>query len=109
MLEYEIDEASSNLGIYNYLTTKILTLVNVTTYIVVLPILNHILIPFFPRCNMRMRIGCGLACIILSYVIAIFLRARAPDFSLTARLWWLVLPAIVISIGDALTIVTGAV
>lgn len=108
MLEYEIDRASSNLGIYNYLTTQIISLVNVTTWIIVLPILNHILIPFFYRYNnMRMRIGCGLVCSIISYVIAICLRIGAPRLSFTARLWLLVLPAIVFNIGDALTYVTG--
>ena len=108
MLEYEIDIAAKELDIYDYRTTQIISLVNVITWLIVLPVLNHVLIPFFYRYNnMRFRIGCGLVCSILSYFVAIVLRIGAPGLPWTARLWLLVVPAIVFNIGDALTIVTG--
>ena len=105
MLGYQINKSTVEaLGQENaYFASNFLTLVNVMTFIIFLPILNHLLIPFLSGFTMRIRIGCGLLCNLLCVAIAAIVQVKA--FSP----WWLSLPAILISLGDALTVVTGQV
>lgn len=104
MLGYQINKTTVEaLGHENaYFASNFLTLINVMTFIIFLPILNHLLIPFVSGFTMRIRIGCGLVCNILCVVIAAIVQVKAFN------LWWLSLPAILVSLGDALTVVTGS-
>ena len=83
------------------------SLIDVLTFLIFLPFLNHIIIPFFPVLSMRMRIGCGLVCNLLSVGIAMLLQTGQFNLTEYSRLCWLVLPAVLLSLGDALTVVTS--
>ena len=83
------------------------SLIDILTYLNFLPFLNHIIIPFFPVLSMRMRIGCGLVFNISSVGIAMLLQMGQFNLTEHSRLGWLVLPAVLLSLGDALTVVTS--
>ena len=100
---YEVIESK---GAY-YLASNFTVLINVVTFLIFLPILNHILIPFIPGFSMRIRIGCGLVCNLLCVAIAALLQVGQFNLTKYSKLGWLIVPAILLSLGDALTVVTS--
>ena len=83
------------------------SLIDILTFLLFLPFLNHIIIPFYPGLSMRIRIGCGLVCSLLSVGITALLQVGQLKFTTYPQLDWLVLPAILLSLGDVLTVVTS--
>lgn len=56
---------------------------------------------------MKIRIGCGLLCNLLCVITAAILQEKHFNLTSSSQLGWLVLPAILIALGDTLTVVTG--
>ena len=101
-----IYEIIASKGAY-YLASNFTVLINVVTFLIFLPILNHILIPFIPGFSMRIRIGCGLVCNLLCVAIATLLQVGEFNLTSYSKLGWLVVPVVLLSLGDALTVVTS--
>ena len=86
--------------------------VNGATVVIFVPILNHVLIPFLPRFNMslKLRLGSGVVLNVLAFVTATFIQGIVQeDQNVTEldKLLWLLLPAILLALGETLVFVTG--
>ena len=97
---------------YHVLSTYLITLINTTTIVVFLPIVNHTILPFFYAfsVSLRVRLGIGQVFNVLAVLIAVLLQGVAEenkDITSTIKLLLLFLPAIILSIGESLTFVTG--
>lgn len=85
-------------------------LVNVATVVIFLPIVNHMLIPFLPNMSLKLRLGAGVVLNIFALVTAAFIQGIVQeDENVTElnKLLWLLLPAILLALGEALVFVTG--
>lgn len=79
---------------------------------VFLPIFNHVLLPFFPRLNMslKLRLAIGLTLNIVAILLAMLLQGTAEHTDggvIYEKKLWLLLPAVVLSIGETITFVTS--
>lgn len=92
------------------LLPNVFTLWNVTTILLVLPILNFVIIPCTPSSTMRERIGFGVAFITLSSVVAAYLEwCVLPNVSSQHQFLWLLLPTVCVSVGEVLLFVPGLI
>ena len=97
---------------YHVLATYLISLINSATIVVFLPIVNHTILPFFSAfaMSLRVRLGIGQVFNLLAALIAMFLQGTVEVNNATSdieRLLWLFLPAIILSVGETLTFVTG--
>ncbi len=86
-------------------------LVNVVTIVVFIPLFNHVALPFLPILSMslKFRMIIGLVLNLIAALIAVFLQITVEidrNDSGNDKFIWLLLPAIVFSVAETLTIVS---
>ena len=115
MLPYQLNYLASNitdLSYQGFLDSNLFQLINISSILIALPILNHVILVCFPNTNIRVRLGLGVLLVCLSAVLAGFLQwsfnfRHKENIDYVQQLLWLVLPSIVDSIGEMLVFVTG--
>lgn len=90
------------------------SLVNIITILIVLPIVNHAVLPFLSlRMSLKIRISIGLVLNLLAIAAATFLQgtveSNAPYHTgiRYQKLLWLFLPSILLALGEMITFITG--
>ncbi len=86
-------------------------LVNVVTIVVFIPLFNHVALPFLPILSMslKFRMIIGLVLNLIAALIAVFLQITVEidrNDSGNDKFIWLLLPAIIFSVAETLTIVS---
>ena len=106
MISLQMNYYSSNskVAVIHDLAPNFLRLCNIVTILICLPILNHLVVPCLQNAvSMKHHIGLGvflnLGAVIASICLELFLPPN--------RLPWLLLPAVLISIGEVLVFATG--
>ena len=75
-----------------------------------IPGINFCVIPCFPKLTIRVRIGIGLLLYCVGMVIIISIHAFSPNSYRQVRhseIWCLLLPIIIFSVAETLTVVSG--
>ncbi len=86
-------------------------LVNVVTIVIFIPLFNHVALPFLPILSMslKFRMIIGLVLNLIAALIAVFLQITVEidrNDSGNEKFIWLLLPTIVFSVAETLTIVS---
>ena len=97
----------SNGSKHTFLAVNIISVINAGTIILALPIINHILIPLWPTVNMKLKLGVGFFVHVLSFVFAGFIQWRAATLTQQQFFYWMILPTILLSLGENVVFVTG--
>lgn len=109
MLQYQLKSLASNItkiSHHAFFDANLFELINSVSILIALPILNHVILVCLPNTNIRIRLGLGVLFVFLSAAIAGFLEWSFSVDDLQ-RLLWLVLPTIVLSVGEMLVFATG--
>ena len=91
----------------SYLAGNILWIINAGSILIALPIINHIIIPFWPTVNMKLKLGLGFVIHIVSFGIASFIQWREDTLKPQQFFYWMILPAIFFSVGETVVVVSG--
>lgn len=107
LLDEQFEEQKTN----HYLLSYFNTLVNTVTILIVLPIVNHVILPFF-NVSLKIRLGIGLLLNLLAIAAATYLQGTIENYSAddstdTKQLLWLFLPSIVLALGEMITFVSS--
>ena len=95
--------------INKYLNPFFSTLVNTTVIVTVLPLVNHAILPF-TNMSLKVRLSIGLVFNLLAVASASFLQGTVEvDESSKTRILWLLLPAILLALGEMITFVTSEI
>ena len=80
------------------------TICNIVTILICLPIMNHLIVPYLQSTiNMKHYIGFGVFLNLGAVIASIWLEW----FPRTNRLLWLLLPAVLLAMGEMFVTVTG--
>ena len=93
-----------------YLTSNIILIINAGSTLIALPLINHIIIPFWPTVNMKLKLGVGFALHVLAFGVAGFIQwSKTIEGLLTDQqfFYWMLLPTILLSIAEAIVVVSG--
>ena len=93
-----------------YLTNNVILIINTGATLIVLPLINHIIIPFWPTINMRFKLGVGFALHVLSFGVAGFIQwSETTEGVLTDQqfFYWMLLPTVLLSTAEAIVFVSG--
>ena len=71
----------------------------------IIPVLNHLILPFNPGLNMKMRMGLGVFFLVLS--VGVMMLLIIPGKVENQLFLWLLLPTSLFSIADVLIVITG--
>ena len=85
-------------------------IVNTGSTLIALPLINHIIIPFWPTVNMKLKLGVGFSLHVLSFGVAGFIQwNKTIEGLLTEQqfFYWMLLPTIVWSVAEAIVFVSG--
>lgn len=87
-----------------YVAPYLLRICNIVTILICLPIMNHLIVPCLQSIiNMKHYIGFGIVLNLGAAIASIWLEW----FPRTNRLLWLLLPAVLLSMGEMFVFVTG--
>ena len=90
-----------------YLTTNVIWIINTGTTLIILPLINHIIIPFWPTVNMKVKLGMGFALHVVSFGVAGFIQWSKTRLTEQQFFYWMLLPAILLSTAEAVVFVSG--
>lgn len=115
MLTYRINatffEATKNSSGFhynmNFISSNLFITVNCLVGLLIVPLVNHILIPCVPSLSMRGRMAIGMAILILSIISAASIEACAQSLSPLHTELWFILPVVLITIPEILTAMSG--
>ena len=111
MLSYRLNETLSmsidNPNMQTILFPNVYSLLNTMTIILALPLVNHILVPCVPSMTMRERMGIGMAISTVALGCAAYLEWAVADATPLHQALWFILPSIILSVQETLTIVPG--
>ena len=94
---------------HKFLAEELFNMLYLFILLLTILVMTHLVIPLFPRFQMKFRIGVGVLFSFLSPAAAIiiqFVLVNAKSHSLT-RLLWLLLPIIFLSFGHVNVFTTG--
>lgn len=92
----------------NYLTGNLLTIFNTVTILFCCPLLNHLIVPCLPSTSMKKRLGLGILLNALAIAVAAILEFVTFNHNdATQRVLFLMIPALLISVAEALVFITG--
>jgi len=95
---------NSTVHVIRHLAPNLLRLCNIVTILICLPILNHLVVPCLQNAvSMKHHIGLGVFLNLCALIASICLEQS----QLTKQLPWLILPAVLLSIGEMLVVATG--
>ena len=95
--------------INKYLNPFFSTLVNTTVIVTVLPLVNHAILPF-TNMSLKVRLSIGQGFNLLTVASASFLQGTVEvDESNKTRILWLLLPVILLALGEMITFVTSEI
>ena len=87
-----------------YVAPYLLRICNIVTILICLPIMNHLIVPCLQSIiNMKHYIGFGIVLNLGAVIASIWLEW----FPRTNHLLWLLLPAVLLSVGEMFVAVTG--
>ena len=92
---------------HSYLASNIIWLINAGAILIALPLINHIIIPFWPTINMKIKLGVGFIIHVLSFGIAGFIQWKESILNEQQYFYWMVLPTIFLSVGESFVFVSG--
>ena len=93
----------------HYLASNVIWIINAGAILVALPVINHLIIPFWPTVNMRLKLGVGFTLHVLSFGIASFIQWKEQVLNNQQFFYWMVLPTIFLSVGETVVFVSGEV
>ena len=79
-------------------------ILNAGSILIALPIINHIIIPFWPTVSMKLRLGLGFVVHILSFGIAGFIQWKEDTPEQQQFFYWMILPAVFFSVGETVVV-----
>lgn len=107
MISYQMSNFSNSLTmpvILAYVAPNLMRICNIVTILICLPIMNHLIVPCLQSTiNMKHYIGFGIVLNLGAVIVSIWLEW----FPRTNRLLWLLLPAVLLSMGEMFVAVTG--
>lgn len=111
-LTTQLSRAATAINAHNqlYLTSNVIWIINTGTILIILPLTNHIIIPFWPTVNMKVKLGVGFALHVLSFGVAGFIQWSKTDIGLLTNqqfFYWMLLPTILLSTAEAIVFVSG--
>lgn len=115
MLTYRINatffEATTNSSGFYYnmhsISSNLFFTVNGLVGLLLVPLVNHILIPCVPSLSMRGRMAIGMVIHILSIIAAASIEACVQSLSPLHTELWFILPVVLITIPEILTTMSG--
>ncbi len=112
ILPYQFEDITEELSKSYYSIAFYLNdLVNTVTIVIFIPLFNHVALPFLPLLSMslKFRMIIGLVLNLIATLTAVFIEITVEidrNDSGNEKLIWLLLPAIVFSVAETLTIVS---
>lgn len=85
-------------------------IINTGSTLIILPLINHIIIPFWPTINMKFKLGVGFALHVLSFGVAGFIQWSKSTEGLlndSQFFYWMLLPTVLLSAAEAIVFVSG--
>ena len=85
-------------------------IINTGSILITLPLINHIVIPFWPTMNMKFKLGVGFALHVLAFGVAGFIQwSKTIEGLLNNQqfFYWMLLPTILLSTAEAIVFVSG--
>ena len=106
MISFQMNNYGKNSTnpVLHHLAPNLLDLSNIVTILICLPIMNHLVVPCLQNAvSMKHHIGLGVILNLGTLIASICLEWLQP----ANRLPWLLLPAVLLSIGEMLVFATG--
>lgn len=91
----------------SYLTGNLLTIFNTVTILFCCPLLNHLILPCLPSTSMKKRLGLGILLNAVAIAVAAILEFSTFNHDAAHRVLFLIIPALLISVAEALVFITG--
>ena len=93
--------------VQQYLSHNTIWIINTGTILIVLPVINHLLIPLRPTTNIRLKIGVGFTLHVLSFGVASFVQWRQESVTHQQFFSWMVLTMVLLSLGETIVFVSS--
>ena len=111
-ITYQLSTAATTIDGHKlpYLTRNVIWIINTGTILITLPLINHIVIPFWPTVNMKLKLGVGFALHVLAFGVAGFIQwSKTIEGLLNDQqfFYWMLLPTILLSTAEAIVFVSG--
>lgn len=90
-----------------FFASNVIWIINSGIIILVLPIINHLVLPLWPNTSIKFKLGMGVLLNTLSLAIGAFILWFGEALNSQQLFCWLVLPAILFSVAEALVFVSG--
>lgn len=105
MISYQMSNFSNSLSVIpGYVAPNLMRICNIVTILICLPIMNHLIVPCLQSAiNMKHYIGFGIVLNLGAVIASIWLEW----FPQPNRLLLLLLPAVLLSMGEMFVAVTG--
>ena len=89
------------------LLPNIFNFVNTLTVALIVPIVNHILVPCIPSMTIKEKIGIGMAISIVGVVFGAYLEWAVADKKPLYKALFFIIPSVILSIQETFAIVSG--
>lgn len=99
--------ALSHKHVHHYFANNVMWIINTGIISIILPIINHLLIPLQPTINIRLKIGIGYLLHVLSFGVAGLIQWRQDHLTHQQFFYLMVLPMILLSIGETVVFVSS--
>ena len=99
--------ALSHKHVHHYFANNVMWIINTGIISIILPIINHLLIPLQPTINIRLKIGIGYLLHVLSFGVAGLIQWRQDNLTHQQFFYLMVLPMILLSIGETVVFVSS--
>ena len=90
-----------------YFASNIIWVINCSIIVIILPVINHLVLPFWPNIRIKFKLGVGILLNVISLAVGTFLLWWEKVLSPQQQFCWLVLPAVLFSVAEALVFVSG--
>ena len=90
-----------------YFASNIIWVINCGIIIIILPVINHLVLPFWPNVSIKSKLGVGILLNVLSLAFGGYIIWWQKPLTSEQLFCWLILPALLISIAEALVFVSG--
>ena len=107
LFEAATNSSRSGFHYMNSISSNLFITVNALVGLLLVPLVNHILIPCVPSLSMRGRMAVGMVIHILSIISAASIEACAQSLSPLHTELWFILPVVLITIPEILTTMSG--
>ena len=102
-----VNESSANARFRNYVLPTFYSIADAVMVLLFLPVLNHLILPYFPLMSIKKRLGFGSFVNFLALGFAAYLQWAKRDASPEHRLLWYLIPVSLLALAELLVFVTG--